>query len=63
MGHGTDAIDVQLRAALSPDLYRVLHIRLVERRTVDEAAALLRITPHAVRVRQHRALERIRGAL
>lgn len=63
MGHGTRTLDGRLRAALSPELYRVLHVRLVERRTVDEAAALLRITPQAVRIRQHRALERIRGGL
>ncbi|MBS4103867.1 sigma factor-like helix-turn-helix DNA-binding protein [Tsukamurella paurometabola] len=63
MGHGAHTKDARLRAALPPELYRVLHLRLVQRRTVEEAAALLRITPQAVRLRQHRALERIRAGL
>ncbi len=55
--------DERFRAALSPELYRVLQLRVVQRRTIEETAALLRITPDAVRLRQHRALERIRADL
>lgn len=55
--------DERFRAALSPELYRVLQLRVIQRRTVEETAALLRITPDAVRLRQHRALERIRADL
>ncbi|WP_133298701.1 sigma factor-like helix-turn-helix DNA-binding protein [Tsukamurella pulmonis] len=62
MGHGMHAVDARMRAVLPPELYRVLRLRLIERRTVEDTARLLRITPQAVRVRQHRALERIRGA-
>lgn len=63
MGQRTHTADERLRAVLSPELYRVLQLRVVERRTVDETAALLRITADAVRLRQHRALERIRADL
>ncbi|MCA0155502.1 hypothetical protein LB823_04755 [Tsukamurella sp. M9C] len=61
MGHG--AHDARIRAELPPELYRVLHLRVVQCRTVDETAALLRIAPSTVRLRQHRALQRIRGGL
>ncbi|TWS23958.1 hypothetical protein FK268_09925 [Tsukamurella sputi] len=57
------AADARLRAALPPELYRVLHLRVIERRTIEETAGLLRITPDAVRLRQHRAMERIRRDL
>lgn len=51
------------RAALPPELYRVLHLRVVQRRTVEETAALLRITPQAVRLRQHHAMRILREEL
>ncbi|CAM3178726.1 sigma factor-like helix-turn-helix DNA-binding protein [Tsukamurella hominis] len=63
MGRRTRTTDARLRAALPPELYRVLQLRVVQGRTVDETAALLRITPQAVQLRQHRALERIRCGL
>ncbi|CAM3524051.1 sigma factor-like helix-turn-helix DNA-binding protein [Tsukamurella ocularis] len=60
MGRRTRTTDARLRAALPPELYTVLQLRVVQGRTVDETAAALRITPQAVRLRQHHALERIR---
>ncbi|WP_368664751.1 sigma factor-like helix-turn-helix DNA-binding protein [Zoogloea sp. LCSB751] len=41
----------------------MLHLRVVQRRTVEQTAAALRLSPHAVRVRQHRALEALRADL
>ncbi|WP_082789274.1 sigma factor-like helix-turn-helix DNA-binding protein [Tsukamurella pseudospumae] len=63
MGHESPCADARLRAALPPELYRVLHLRVVQRRTVEQTAAALRLSPHAVRVRQHRALEALRADL
>ncbi len=47
-------------SALPAELYQVLYLRVVRRLTVHEAAHQLRITPNAVRVRQHRAMEALR---
>ncbi|NMD55881.1 MULTISPECIES: sigma factor-like helix-turn-helix DNA-binding protein [Tsukamurella] len=63
MGRRTRTTDAWLRATLPPELYRVLQLRVTQGRTVDETAALLRTTPQAVRLQQHRALERIRCGL
>ncbi|GAA1097246.1 MULTISPECIES: RNA polymerase sigma factor [Tsukamurella] len=54
------SVDAQLRAELPAELYRVLQLRVVQGLSVDEVAAILRITPNAVRLRQHRALEGLR---
>ncbi|WP_341482775.1 sigma factor-like helix-turn-helix DNA-binding protein [Rhodococcus aetherivorans] len=41
----------------------ILRLRVVEGLSVEESAAVLRTTPGAVRVGQHRALSRLRAAL
>jgi DNA-directed RNA polymerase specialized sigma24 family protein len=57
--HGT-IVDARLRAELPPELYWVLHLRVVQGYTVCEAARLLRVPPNTVRLRQHRALQALR---
>ncbi|MET9326230.1 sigma factor-like helix-turn-helix DNA-binding protein [Tsukamurella sp. NPDC003166] len=63
MGPESPCADARLRAALPPELYRVLRLRVVQRRTVEQTAAALRLSPHAVRIHQHRALETLRADL
>ncbi|CDZ87064.1 sigma factor-like helix-turn-helix DNA-binding protein [Rhodococcus ruber] len=41
----------------------ILRLRVIEGLSVEESAAVLRTTPGAVRVDQHRALSRLRAAL
>lgn len=56
----------QLRHALetlSPDYQTVLRLRLLDGRSADEVAALMRRSPGAVRVLQHRALTALRAVL
>lgn len=49
--------------ALPPRQREILHLRGLDDRSVEETAALLRITPTAVRVRHHRALRALQARL
>ncbi|HET7034670.1 MAG TPA: sigma-70 family RNA polymerase sigma factor [Thermomicrobiaceae bacterium] len=49
--------------ALSPDYQTVLRLRLLDGRPTDEVAAIMRRSPGAVRVLQHRALTALRAVL
>ncbi len=50
-------------AALTPLQLRVLRMRVVEGRTAEQVAVLLDMSPRAVRVTQHKALETLRAYL
>ena len=52
-----------LRHDASPLSYRVLHMRLMEDRSVAEVAAALGLTPARVRYRHHRMLRKLRTRL
>lgn len=56
-------MDSRLRAAPTPELYRVLQLRVVQGYTVDEVSRLLRVSPNTVLLRQHRAVQALRRSL
>lgn len=50
----------ELRSELSERSFRVLQMRSLEQRSVEETAAALALTPDQVRARHHRALRKLR---
>ena len=62
---GSPTIDVALRhlSGLAPTQAEVVFLRVLAGLDVDDVAAILGKTPGAVRVLQHRALQRLREKL
>lgn len=58
-----DRIVVQLREDLSPTNRRILQLRLIERRSVDEVAAELNVPSAVIHARQHRILKRLKAGV
>ncbi|WP_245614084.1 sigma factor-like helix-turn-helix DNA-binding protein [Actinokineospora inagensis] len=50
-------------AVLTPLQLRILRLRVVDGKTAEEVAVKLDMSPTAVRITQHRALERLRERL
>lgn len=56
-----DTVIAQLREELSPTNVRLLQMRLIERRRVEEVATELSLEPEQVYARQHRILKKLRA--
>ncbi|MBM7773642.1 RNA polymerase sigma-70 factor (ECF subfamily) [Actinokineospora baliensis] len=50
-------------AVLTPLQLRILHLRVVDGHTAEQVATKLDMSPTAVRITQHRALQRLREQL
>ncbi|SEQ95871.1 Sigma-70, region 4 [Actinokineospora terrae] len=50
-------------AVLTPLQLRILHLRVVDGHTAEQVAIKLDMSPSAVRITQHRALQRLREQL
>jgi RNA polymerase sigma factor (sigma-70 family) len=57
-----DKIVAQLREDLSPTNRRILQLRLIERRSVEEVAAELQVPSAVIHARQHRILKRLKAS-
>jgi RNA polymerase sigma factor (sigma-70 family) len=58
-----DKIVAQLRDDLSPTNRRILQLRLLERRNVEEVAAELNVPSAVIHARQHRILKRLKASV
>jgi len=58
-----DKIVDQLREDLSPTNGRILQLRLIERRSVDDVAAELNVPAAVIHARQHRILKRLKSGV
>ena len=56
-----ESIVSQLREELSPTNSRILQMRLIDRRSVDEVASELNLAPQQVHARQHRVMKKLRA--
>ncbi len=56
-----DRIVDQVREDLSPTNCRILQLRLIERRSVEEVAAELNVSPEVIHARQHRILKKLKS--
>ena len=55
-----DSAVSQLREELSPSNDRILQMRLIDHRSVDEVARELNMTPEQIHARQHRLMNKLR---
>ncbi len=53
----------EMRPNVTDTNYRVLHMRMIEGREVQDVATALKLTPDQVRYRQHRTLRKLRKKL
>ncbi|MFQ5730501.1 MAG: sigma-70 family RNA polymerase sigma factor [Planctomycetaceae bacterium] len=58
-----DSTVSQLREELSPSNARILQMRLIDHRSVDEVARELNLTPEQVHARQYRVMKKLRTRL
>jgi RNA polymerase sigma-70 factor (ECF subfamily) len=58
-----DKFVAQLREDLSPTNRRILQLRLIERRSVDEVSAELNVPAAVIHARQHRILKRLKSGV